>query len=273
MPADPIPLWPLGAPGSPHGEGPAERAAEQPTLTPYLLDDAAVHPLVVVCPGGGYGHRAAHESGPVAEWCNRIGLHAAVLDYRVRPFRYPIPQLDAARAMRLVRHHADDWRVDPARVGILGFSAGGHLAGSIAVHHDLGDPSAEDVIDRHPCRPDAAILCYPVVSFRPWGHKGSRNNLLDGDAGRQPELEQRLSLETQVTRHVPPVFLWHTAEDGGVPVQNSLRFAEACARHDVPVSLHVYPHGRHGIGLASEHPTAARTWTDQCEAWFRDLGW
>lgn len=271
MPPDPIPLWPDIPPHEPRGEGPPERAAERPTLTPFLVPGADPRPLVVVCPGGGYGTRAEHEGTPIARWLNTIGLHAAVCAYRVRPYRYPSPQLDAARAIRSVRARADEWRVDPQRVGILGFSAGGHLAASLAVHHDAGDPEAVDPIEREPSRPDAAMLCYPVISFKPWCHAGSRANLV-AELGRQPELEHRLSLETQVTRHVPPVFMWHTADDAAVPVQNVLRFAEACARHAVPVALHVFPHGRHGLGLAPDAPTVAQ-WTGLCEVWLRDLGW
>lgn len=266
-----FPLWPTRAPGEPSGDGPDDRRTEQPTLTPYLVETDEPRPLVVVCPGGGYGTRAPHEAGPIAEWLNAIGIHAAVCDYRVRPFRYPSPQLDAARAIRTVRHRAAGWRVDPERVGILGFSAGGHLAGCLTVHHDDGDPQADDPIERMSSRPDAAVLCYAVLSFKPWCHGGSRGNLV-AELGRQPELEHHLSLEAQVTRHVPPVFLWHTADDGAVPVQNALRFAEACARHQVPVSLHVFPHGRHGLGLAEDAPTVAQ-WAPLCERWFRDLGW
>ncbi|MDA3960222.1 MAG: alpha/beta hydrolase fold domain-containing protein [Planctomycetota bacterium] len=267
----PIPLWDHRAPGEPIGVGDPVRAAEQPQLTPFLLPGTTPRALIVVCPGGGYGNRADHEGAPVAEWLNSLGLHAAVLDYRVAPYRHPCPHSDASRALRLVRHHAAEWGVNPQQVGILGFSAGGHLAGSLAVHHDAGNATARDPIEHHSSRPDAAVLCYPVLSFKPWCHAGSRSNLVTHQE-RQPELEHALSLEAQVTRHVPPCFLWHTADDAGVPVQNSLRFTEACAKHGVPVALHVFPHGNHGLGLAPQDPTVA-AWCGLCATWLTDLGW
>ena len=259
-----IPLWPEGAPGAHDGSQPDNpRADESPTLTPYLLDEAE-RPAVIVCPGGGYGNRAAHEGAPIAERMNAGGFHAFVLAYRVSPFRHPVPHGDALRAIRMVRARAGDWRVRPDAIAILGFSAGGHLAASAATINDGGDPAAADPIDRVSSRPDAAILCYPVISFGAWRHDGSRRNLL-GPEVRQPELEQLLSPDRQVTRATPPTFLWHTAEDAGVPVENSLRFASACAKHGVPVELHVYPHGRHGIGLAEGMHAAS--WSQLCVDW------
>ncbi|CAA9300221.1 MAG: hypothetical protein AVDCRST_MAG77-5557 [uncultured Chloroflexi bacterium] len=268
------PLWP-----SEQQPGGVNQAG-LPRLTPYLIDppQAAGKPraAVVVCPGGGYRARAAHEGEPVARWLNTLGLHAFVLDYRVAterpddaPALHPLPLQDAQRALRTVRHGARDgrWTVDPARVGILGFSAGGHLAATLATHFDAGDPTSTDPVERESCRPDAAILCYAVISFLQYPHLGSARNLL----GENPALDQRraLSNELCVTAETPPTFLWHTAEDPGVPVENSLLFAGALARHSVPFALHVFPKGRHGLGLAPADPTVHQ-WTDLCARWLAD---
>jgi uncharacterized protein YaiI (UPF0178 family)/acetyl esterase/lipase len=257
-------LWPDGAPGA-MGTSPEDC----PHIIPFLVDSPKARGLVVVCPGGGYGMRAPHEGDPIAQWLNGLGISAVVLHYRVAPYMHPYPLLDAQRAIRLVRYHASDWNVDPRHIGILGFSAGGHLASTAGTHYDLGDEYAPDPIDRISCRPDAMILCYPVISFGKWRHHGSMVNLL----GENPdeELRQNLSNETRVTEDTPPAFLWHTADDEAVPVENSLAFASALSRHKVPFALHIYPHGRHGLGMAEEDPQA-RTWTDLCGKWLIQLG-
>lgn len=252
-----------------HPDLPADDQGFRPHLVPVLHRDATLRPLVIVCPGGGYGHRANHEGVEVARWLHELGLHAAVLHYRVKPHRHPAPLHDAQRAIRLVRHHATTWRVDPARILILGFSAGGHLAASATTIHDGGDPGASDPVARQSCRPDGAILCYPVITLGEHRHDGSRRNLL-GDTP-DPALVESLSLETRVDARTPPCFLWHTADDGAVPVQNSLLFASALARHRVPHALHVFAHGRHGLGLAQDHPEA-RAWTGLCATWLRAMG-
>jgi acetyl esterase/lipase len=230
---------------------------------------AGTRPLVIVCPGGGYGHHAAHEGIPVAAWLNRIGLHAAVLGYRVAPHRHPAPLLDAQRAIRLVRRRAAELEADPERVAILGFSAGGHLACSAAVLHGLALPHPDDGLAGISPRPDAFVACYPVVSFGAWRHDGSLRNLLGADPSA--ELVQRLSLERGVDAETPPGFIWHTAEDAAVPVENSLHLAGAMSRAGVPFALHVFPKGRHGIGMGEGFAAAA--WTGLAEGWFRDLGW
>ncbi len=260
---DSLYLWPDGAPGA-LGDGSEDR----PRLTPFLPTGDGPFAAVVVCPGGGYGGRAPHEGAPVAQWLNTLGVAAFVLDYRVAPYRYPVPQNDARRAMRLVRAHAEAWRVDAGRVGILGFSAGGHLATSTATLFDFGDPAAVDPIERQPSRPDALIACYPVISSGPFGHFGSFQNLL-GDPP-PAELLQALSLETRVTAQTPPSFLWSTSDDGAVPVENSLFFAQALHAHGVPYALHIYPSGPHGLGLAEGHPAGA--WTRNCAEWLAEIG-
>jgi acetyl esterase/lipase len=248
-----------------------ERAKETPHAKLFLLEGGPVRPLMVVLPGGGYGCRAAHEADPVAEWFNGLGLHALVCHYRVFPWRHPAPLSDAQRAVRLARHHAAAWQVDPARIGVLGFSAGGHLAASVANFGDDGDAASADPVARHSSRVQALVACYAVISNGPFGHRGSFANLLGPDP--DPALARRLSLETSVTAANPPAFLWHTAGDAGVPVANSLLYAQALAAAKVPFSLHVYPDGRHGLGLGRDHPGTAREWTRACEAWLRELGW
>lgn len=259
-----LPLWTGDVPGidtaAPH---------HVPTIVPFPVKTGRPVGAVVVCPGGGYAGRAPHEADPIARRLNEFGIAGFVCHYRVAPYRHPFPMLDAQRAVRWVRAHAAEYGVNPDRVGILGFSAGGHLASTVATHHDAGDPGASDPVDRLSCRPDAVVLCYAVISFGRFGHLGSMENLL-GPA--PPEgLRESLSNETQVTRDTPPSFLWHTAEDAGVPVQNSLLFAEALAGQGVPFELHVYPNGCHGLGLAPEDPHVA-SWSRLCGEWLKGLG-
>ena len=265
----PIFLWPDGAPGA-QGDKPEDK----PRITPYLAAGDGPLACVIVCPGGGYGGRAGHEGEPIARWLNSVGVSSFVLDYRVKPYRHPIPLGDAQRSIRMVRAKAAEWRIDPKRIGILGFSAGGHLAASATTIFDDGKPDAADPIDRVSCRPDAAILCYPVISFGEFRHHGSMINLLGPNP--DPKLQQELSLETRVTAQTPPTFLWHTSDDGGVPVENSLLFAMALHKNKVPFALHVFPRGPHGIGLADgdrgKNAPDARQWTAICAEWLKNLG-
>jgi acetyl esterase/lipase len=226
-------------------------------------------PCIIVCPGGGYTWRAPHEGGQVAQWLNALGLAVAVLQYRVAPHRHPAPLQDAQRAIRLLRSQAESLQIDPNRIGILGFSAGGHLATSAAVFFDNGRPDAADPIDRASSRPDALIACYPVITFGEHRHDGSMQNLLGPDA--PAELKSKMSLETQVKPDSPPTFLWHTADDASVPVENSLLFAAALRRHRIPFELHIFPHGRHGLGLAHELPHVHQ-WTHLCARWLTAIG-
>lgn len=257
-------LWEGAAPGA-VGEAPADK----PTITPYLVEGDGPFAAVVVCPGGGYGGHAEHEGKPIAEWLNAAGVSAFVLQYRVAPYKHPVPLGDAQRAIRLVRSCAGEWRIDPSRIGILGFSAGGHLAVSAATIFDGGYPEAADPVDKQSCKPNALIACYPVISFGEYRHQGSMVNLL----GENPEEELRnsMSLENRVTKDTCPSFLWHTAEDAGVPVENSLLLALALSKNKVPFELHVFPHGAHGLGLAKDHPEA-KAWPGLCVQWLRGLG-
>jgi acetyl esterase/lipase len=258
-------LWSGKAPGA-TGSGSEDR----PRLTPFLVTAPKPSACVIVCPGGGYGGRAPHEGEPNARWLNSAGVSAFVLDYRVSPYRHPIPLGDAQRAIRTVRHMAKAYNIDPNRIGILGFSAGGHLAVSAATLFDSGNPKAKDPIDRQSSRPDALIACYPVVTFGEWRHDGSMQNLL-GSGNPSEEMRRALSLETRVTPQTPPTFIWATADDGAVPVENSLMLASALSRARVPFQIQVFPHGNHGLGLAAEDPTV-RQWTDLCARWLIDIG-
>lgn len=245
----PIALWTNGAPGAL-----GTKDDDNPTVQAYLTPiTSTTNPAIIVCPGGGYGGLASHEGHDYALWLNKQGISAFVLKYRLgsKGYRHPIMVNDAARAVRMVRSKASDWNVDPKRVGIMGSSAGGHLASTLMTHFDAGDAEAKDLIDRHSSRPDLGILCYPVITMGPSSHGGSRRNLL----GEKPSqsLLWKLSNELQVTPETPPCFLWHTAEDKAVPVENSLMFAAALSRAGVPVDLHVYQNGRHGLGLANGH--------------------
>ena len=274
IPDDAVSLWPGTPPGicrpDPRDE-PAPR--EIPCLKPFILptEDGRLRPLVVVCPGGGYRGRAPHEADPVALWLNGLGLHAAVCHYRIFPWLHPTPLLDAQRAVRLVRTQAAAWGVDADRIGVLGFSAGGHLACSVANFGDDGDASSDDLVARASARVQALIACYPVVTNSDQGHAGSFQNLLGEHP--DPALWRRLSLESSVTPANPPTFIWHTANDGAVPVANALLYAQALADVRVPFALHVYPDGRHGLGLARDCPGSVRGWTLACEAWLREIGW
>ncbi|MBB6673843.1 alpha/beta hydrolase [Cohnella nanjingensis] len=259
--------WLLWEQGAPYATG--ETDEDRPALTPYLLDGTS-NAAVIVAPGGGYGMRAGHEGGPIAEWLNGIGVSAFVLRYRVAPYRHPSPLLDLQRAIRTVRSRAEEFGVDPSRIGILGFSAGGHLVTTAATRYDAGRQDAEDPIERVSSRPDLLIACYPVVTLQdPHTHEGSRLNLL----GPEPDaaLTELLSNELQVTADTPPTFLWHTADDAGVPVENSLLFAAALSKHQVPFDLHVYAHGRHGLGLA-EADAHVNGWPATCASWLRMVG-
>ncbi len=249
-PPQPIALWP---------------DVTGPGLTPYLHETEASLPLVLVLPGGGYARLAPHEAEPVARRLNAAGFHAAVLRYRVgEGMHHPMPLHDAQRAVRFVRDHAALWRVDPRAIGVVGFSAGGHLAACLAVHHDRWASEHDDLADRFSARPDAAVLCYPVITLvGPSRHAGSAERLLGNRP--DPELAELLSVHTRVTERTPPAFLWHTADDASVPVGNSLMFAQACAAHRVPFELHVFPSGRHGLGLA-ESDDAVRPWFDLATA-------
>jgi acetyl esterase/lipase len=269
VPADRVELlWSGGAPGAVGDE-----EADKPSLTVFLPPaDKAVGTAVIVCPGGGYQHLAAtYEGKEPAQWLNQRGIAAFVLRYRLAPrYRHPAPMHDIQRAIRTVRARAKEWGVDPHKIGVWGFSAGGHLAATAATHFDDGAPAAADKIDRVSCRPDFAILSYPVITFLPpFGHRGSRDNLLGKDADEK--LIDSLCNEKQVTADTPPTFLFHTNSDAGVTAENSVLFYLALRKAKVPAELHIYEKGKHGVGLAPKDAILA-TWTARLDDWFKVRG-
>jgi len=261
-------LWPSGAPGA---LGDAD--SDKPAVTIYLPPaDRASGAGVVIFPGGGYGHLSIDKEGKqIAEWLNARGVAGFVLRYRLGPrYRHPIELGDAQRALRLVRVRAAEFRLSPDRIGVWGFSAGGHLASTLGTHFDAGKPEAADPIERVSCRPAFLILAYPVVTLLdPYAHKGSRRNLL-GD-NPDPALVSSLSNETQVTAQTPPAFLFHTDADNGVPAENSVQFYLALRRAGVPAELHIYERGGHGAGLGASDPVLS-TWPDRLADWLKTRG-
>jgi acetyl esterase/lipase len=256
-------LWPKGAP-----EAVSDKEEDKPSLTVWLPPaDKATGAAVVVCPGGGYGALAVgHEGKDPAEWLNKHGVAALVLRYRIAPrYHHPAPLRDVQRALRTVRARADEWKLDPKRIGVWGFSAGGHLASTAATHFDDGKADAEDPIERAGCWPDFAILCYPVITLEPpYAHMGSRHNLLGKDA--PAKLVEGLCNERQVTARTPPTFLFHTSADTAVPPENSVLFYLALRKAGVPAELHIYEKGPHGVGLAQADPILS-SWPDRLADW------
>jgi acetyl esterase/lipase len=259
-----VPLWQGDAPGS-TGKTPRDI----PTLTHFpAAEKINTGAAIVICPGGGYGGLAAHEGKGYAKFLQMHGINAFVLKYRLGSagYRHPVMLGDAARALRTVRAHAVAWKIDPHKIGIMGSSAGGHLASTLLTHFDEGDATSKDPIERVSSRPDLGILCYAVISMGPLTHHGSRKNLLGTDPSA--ELIEELSNELQVTAQTPPTFLWHTANDSAVKVENSLAFASAMSKAKVPFALHVFENGRHGLGLASKHPYKdVHPWADDLLYW------
>jgi acetyl esterase/lipase len=271
-----FPLWPDGAPGAVGKE-----AADIPSITVYLPDAAkATGASVVICPGGGYAFLADdHEGKQVAEWLNSIGVAGVVLKYRIAPrYHHPAPIQDAQRAIRTVRARASEWGLDPKRVGIMGFSAGGHLASTAGTHYDAGRPDADDPIERQGCRPDLMILGYPVIAMATsYGHSGSLKNLL----GEEPsqDLVESLSNERHVTKDTPATFLVHTNADTGVVPENSILFVLALRKAGVPVEFHLFEKGPHGLGLGAGLPShnikpdeTFKVWPGLCATWLKGRG-
>ena len=271
--ADRVPLWEGSAPGQLAEGEDRESDPLRPTLDVYLPSpEKAVGTGVVICPGGGYGGlMTTYEGGEVAEFFAERGVAGFVLRYRhALRYRHQVPGQDVSRAIRLVRSQADRYGLQPDRIGVMGFSAGGHLAGTAATQWDRGTADAADPVDRVSSRPDFAVLCYPVISMvGPSAHGGSRRNLLGESPA--PELVERMSLETQVDQQTPPVFLLQTDQDKVVPAENSLLFAMALRRAGVPVELHLFESGPHGIGL-NRGPEQTRAWPDLLIAWMQHRG-
>ena len=258
-----VKLWKNGVPFfNPDADTPNE-------MSLFLADTDKPLPCIVIYPGGGYKKRASdHEGHAVARFFNSEGMHAVVVEYRIIPNRHPAPLADAQRAIRLVRANAEQWMVDPDRVVVLGFSAGGHLAASTLLLADayVGQPCRDTIDDSLSCTPNGAILGYPVI----WvngvnGNVKSGKNLLGDDYEAQKDV---LSLAQYVTEKTPPVFLWHTSKDPGVNVRQSLGFAECLRDANIPFELHVFPKGPHGLGLAPDYPDVSK-WAALAADWVR----
>lgn len=230
----------------------------QPSVTEYAVPGS--RGAVVVVPGGGYCMKADHEGAPIAEMLNQAGVSAYVLDYRVKPCHMLAPLSDAKRAIRLVRSMGYE------KVAILGFSAGGHLTCTAATLYDAGDPDAADPLERLSSRPDAFIPCYAVVSFGAYTHGGSRESLLGQENANNWELVRKFSNELHITPDTPEAFIWHTAADQAVPVENSLNLALALSAQGVPYEMHIFPQGRHGLGLAEEFEDV-KQWAPLLQKW------
>ncbi|HEX8323903.1 MAG TPA: alpha/beta hydrolase [Tepidisphaeraceae bacterium] len=247
-----LPLWREGVPGQIAG------VTDVPRMAVYKAARANA-PCMLICPGGGYATRASHEADPVALWLNTLGITGVVVHYRVKPYRHPHPLNDLSQAMRLTQRHAAEWSIDANRIGVLGFSAGGHLASTLCTIAD------EDV------RPALAVLLYPVITLGDVSaHTGSRANLVPHDD--KIDWIERLSTDRQVTPKTPPTFLSHTAEDAVVPIENALLYVAAMRRHGVPFEAHFYERGRHGVGLAQDDASLS-TWPGLCANWLRLRGW
>lgn len=240
-----------------------QTAPRKPAITAYpAKSDCAV----VIFPGGGYAMRAEHEGRGYAEWFNSIGVTAFVVDYRVAPYRHPAEISDAMRAVKYVRAFADKYGIDKNKIAVMGSSAGGHLAASVSVHYDKDFYQATDNIDRESCRPDATILCYPVIDMFEYRDEGSRTNLIGKRAFKSDK--DFMSLYNHVTLNTPQAFIWHTAEDSTVPCENSILYAKALSEYHVPFELHIYPYGHHGLGLAEEMPHVAQ-WAPSLQNWLK----
>lgn len=261
---EPMNLWEKEAPGA-VGSDPLD----VPTLTPFLAPpDKATGAAIVVCPGGGYAKLSnVKEGSDVAKWLNSLGISAFVLKYRLgMRYHQPAPLQDVSRALRIVRSRAKEWNLDENRIGVLGFSAGGHLASTLGTHFDAGKADSPDLVDRASSRPDLMMLIYPVITMGEFTHQGSKKNLL----GENPtdELVKLYSNELQVTKETPPTFMVHTMDDKTVPVENSLMFVAALRKAQVPIEFHLYEKGPHGFGLAPNDPVLA-SWKERCADWLR----
>lgn len=225
---------------------------------------------VVIFAGGGYAMKADHEGPVMAEWLQAAGITSFVVDYRVAPYKHPAQISDAMRAVKHVRFYADKYETDHNRIAVMGFSAGAHLAGSVSVHYDKEMYKETDRIDREDCRPDATILGYPVIDMGYYRHDGSRENLLGSPSSER--MHDFMSLHKQVNENTPEAFIWHTSTDRAVPVMNSLLYAQALSRENIPYELHIYPIGGHGLGLAPELPYVAK-WQNDLLEWLKLKGW
>lgn len=260
-------LWPEGVP-----DAQGDTDLDKPELTVFLPDKAVSQTGVVVFPGGGYSHLAMdHEGYEVAKWLNGLGIAAFVVKYRLGTrYNHPSQLKDAQRAIRLVRENASQWNISPDNIGILGFSAGGHLASTAGTHFEKEKVEANNPPEDIDLRPDFMILVYPVITMESnYTHKGSRRHLLGEDPDEY--LVNDLSNEAQVTEKTPPTFIVHGSNDTAVPVQNTIQFYEALLEHNVPAEIHLFEDGPHGFGLAPDDEELSQ-WTRLCELWMKSRG-
>ena len=265
-----VPLWPNGAP---EAKGTAPQDTPRVDIYPAPADKAC-GAGVIVFPGGGYGGLAAdHEGRQIAKYFNNFGVAAVVCSYRLGSagYHHPVELNDAKRAVRWFRANAGKLGVDTDRIGVIGFSAGGHLASTVGTLFDNGDPNAPDPIDKLSSRPDFLVLCYPVISMtESYMHRGSRNNLLGPEKDNE-ELARQVSSERNVSPHTPPTFIFQTDEDTAVPAENAVNFYLALRKKKVPAEMHVYQPGPHGVGLLQGDPVLS-TWGQHLRAWLRNEG-
>jgi len=275
-----IDIWPEGVPGlraNPGTEAVTKAGGisnvNSPTLTVFTpAAGKANGTAVIICPGGGYVHLSfTHEGTVPAQWFNSLGVTAFVLKYRLQEYGYPAPLRDVLRAIRLVRSRASEFGLRADRIGVLGFSAGGHLSASAATLYDSPEGRTGAALDATSARPDFAMLIYPVITFQaPFAHSGSRTALIGKNA--PDELVRHLSLELQVTKNTPPVFIVQGENDRTVPVENSLLFYQALKTAGVPAEIHLFAKGPHGFGM-NPGLGAISDWPRLCEVWLRANGW
>ena len=260
-----LPLWPEGVPAVL-----GTNSTDNPIITVHRPPAGKANGVaVLICPGGGYGGLcSSYEGHDIAKWLNGYGVTGIVLQYRLNPYHHPVPLQDAQRAMRLVRLNAPDWQVDPKRIGVMGFSAGGHLAATLGTHYDAGNSQATNAVERQGCRPAFMILVYPVITMGDKGHAGSMVNLL----GPNPTQAQRdeVSNELHVTRDTPMAFLAHSIKDSIVPVENSRLFRDALKAQGVPVNYCELHTGDHGLGCGQGEEWAL--WQAACLKWMQVHG-
>ncbi len=265
-------LWPSGAPGA-LGTAPEDI----PSITVYKAKSNPTHAAVLVCPGGGYITLAMdHEGKQIAEWFNSLGVTAFILKYRVnnyenKKYGYPAAFNDASRAIRTIKYRSSEWGIDTSKLGIMGFSAGGHLTSTMGTHFDMGNPLATDPIEKLSSRPTFMILCYPVITFKEatGAHLFSRQMLLGKDP--DPKLVEFLSNETQVKPNTPPTFIFQTNEDETVPAENAVSFYLALRKLKIPVEMHIFEPGKHGVGLAKNDPVLS-VWPSLLQTWLAGKG-
>lgn len=258
------------------------KADFRPTLATYILNrnNEVKHndrPAVLICPGGGYGFTSEREAEPIAAKFNAAGFQAFVIYYSVAPNKHPQPLLDVSRAMCIIRENAEEWGINKDKIIICGFSAGGHLAASLGVHWNKQYLFDVEGIEMEMNKPNGLILSYPVITSGEFAHRGSFDNLL----GEHPnkELLEEMSLENQIGEHTPKTFIWHTFEDGCVPMENTLLFAQGLRKNNIPFEMHIYPEGGHGLSLANEETTwpndilytQVSTWINMVIEWIKRL--